>query len=62
MLEMKIKCWASPQWATPWYRLKEWARRTWHTFFGHTAIAECMWLDNEWYCDGCMAFLVRRDV
>ncbi len=69
MLEMKIVCWASPRWATPWYRLTEWLRRTWHTFFGHDDMNECYYLEaeypplpSEWYCKGCQSFLVRRGV
>ena len=42
------------------YRLREWARRTWHTLFGHVNWYKCEYLIDEWYCNGCKAFLVPR--
>ena len=57
---MKIKCHASPMWGSLLYRLRAWARRTWHTFLGHVDWYKCEYLIDEWYCNGCKSFLVPR--
>ena len=59
-MRLKVKCHASPRQASLGYRLREWGRRTWHTFFGHVDWYKCEYLHEEWYCNGCMSFLVQR--